>query len=182
MIFPIRASRRLVRSLLACAALALASLPAPAQDLLAWRSAQSLPDLIAQLESWLDVHTDLPRRTAPPRVQLTDHATAYGMAHDHAHSASAEPNLRGLYDPEAETIWLVRPWDARNPFDVSTLLHELVHHRQATAGHWYCPAAQELPAYRIQQRWLNALGLDPDVNWIAVVMDSGCTPRDIHPD
>lgn len=43
-------------------------------------------------------------------------------------------------------------------------------------------AAQELPAYRIQQAWLTAMGLDPDVNWVAVALQGGCTPRDFHPD
>ena len=53
---------------------------------------------------------------------------------------------------------------------------------QAVAGHWYCPGAQELSAYRTQQAWLAELGLELDVNWIAVVLESGCTPRDFHPD
>lgn len=34
--------------------------------------------------------------------------------------------------------------------DASMLLHELIHHRQAP-HHWYCPAAPELPAYRLQE-------------------------------
>jgi hypothetical protein len=180
MTIPFRASRRLVRSLSLCAALALTPVTAAAQDLLAWREAPTMQALVTHMEAWLDTHTDLPRREAPPRIQLTSHAHASGIAH--SHQTSASPTLRGLYDPEAETVWLVQPWDARNPYDVSVLLHELVHHRQAAAGHWYCPGAQELPAYRIQQAWLNDLGLEPDVNWIAVVIEAGCTPRDIHPD
>jgi hypothetical protein len=180
MIVPFRASRRLVRSLSLCAALALTAVAAAAQDLLAWREAQTMQDLVGHMEDWLDTHTDLPRRDTSPLVQLTSHAHASGIALNHRTSAS--PTLRGLYDPDTETVWLVRPWDARNPFDVSVLLHEMVHHWQAAAGHWYCPGAQELPAYRIQQAWLNALGLEPDVNWIAVVIEAGCTPRDIHPD
>ena len=139
-----------------------------------------MQELVAQLDRWLDTHTDLPRRTTAALIRLTDLAHVASMSHDHRTAAS--PTLRGLYDPDAETVWLVRPWDARNPYDVGTLLHELVHHRQAEAGHWYCPGAKELPAYRVQQAWLNELGLEPDVNWIAVVIEAGCTPRDIHPD
>ncbi|MGI3184472.1 DUF6647 family protein [Nioella aestuarii] len=180
MIFSFRASRRLVRSLTLCVALVLSPETLAAQDLLAWREARTMQDLVDQMEDWLDTHTDLPRRATSPRIQLTDHAHVASMSQDHR--AAASPTLRGLYDPDEEAIWLVRPWDACNPYDVSTLLHELVHHRQAEAGHWYCPGAQELPAYRIQQAWLNDLGLEPDVNWIAVVIEAGCTPRDIHPD
>ena len=180
MICPFRASSRLVRSLPLCLALAMSPLAGAAQDLLAWRDATTMQELVAHLEDWLDDHSDLPRREAPPLIQLTSHAHASSLAY--SHQTSASPNVRGLYDPAVETVWLVQPWDARNPYDVSVLLHELVHHRQAAAGHWYCPGAQELPAYRIQRQWLNDLGLEPDVNWIAVVIEAGCTPRDIHPD
>lgn len=180
MICLFRTSRWLVRSLPSCLALVLSPVAATAQGPLAWREARTMQDLVVHLEDWLDIHTDLPRRAAPPVIHLSDHAHAASIAL--SYHSSASPTLRGLYDPDTETVWLVRPWDARSPYDVGTLLHELVHHRQAAAGHWYCPGAQELPAYRVQQQWLNALGLEPDVNWIAVVIEAGCTPRDIHPD
>ncbi|KRS13166.1 hypothetical protein XM53_08460 [Roseovarius atlanticus] len=151
-----------------------------AADLLAWREAQAMPDLVEHMEVWLDRHTDLPRRAVAPEIRLTSTATVARLAPMRA--ASDASHTRGLYDPDSETIWLVRPWNAKNPYDVSVLLHELVHHRQAVHGHWYCPGAQELPAYRAQQAWLNALGLEPDVNWVAVVLESGCTTRDIHPE
>lgn len=95
--------------------------------------------------------------------------------------ASSAVVCRGLYDPDRSEILLVRPWGLRNAEDVGVLLHELVHHRQAL-HHWYCPAAQELPAYRLQEAWLSEQGLSADVNWMAVVLDAGCTPRDKHQD
>ncbi len=45
-----------------------------------------------------------------------------------------------------------------------------------------CPVAQELPAYRLQEAWFGELGLEPDVNWIAVTLEAGCARRDIHLD
>jgi len=157
-----------------------ALLPAFANsDSLAWRDTRDMPALVTYLEAWLDAHTDLPRRATAPQVRLTTAARVMRLAPVRA--ASDRSHTRGLYDPESRTIWLIRPWDARNPYDVSVLLHELVHHRQAQHGHWYCPGAQELPAYRLQQAWLNALGLEPNVNWIAVILEAGCAPHDIHP-
>lgn len=151
-----------------------------AADLLAWREAKAMPELVEHMEVWLDEYTDLPRRAVAPEIRLASTATVARLAPMRA--ASESSHTRGLYDPDSETIWLVRPWSAKNPYDVSVLLHELVHHRQAAHGHWYCPGAQELPAYRAQQAWLNALGLEPDVNWVAVVLEAGCTRRDIHPE
>ncbi|KUF12549.1 DUF6647 family protein [Pseudoponticoccus marisrubri] len=164
-------------------ALMLLTQPARAADPdpLAWRSAPDMAALVGLLEGWLDAQPGaLPRRTTPPEIRLIGAPRAASM--HSALFASHQGRLRGLYDPQAQTVYLVHPWSARDPFDVGVLLHELVHHRQNGAGHWYCPGAQELPAYRLQQRWLQGMGLEPDVNWIAVVLEAGCTPRDIHPD
>lgn len=180
MTFLSRASRMLARIGALCLIPLALSATAEASDTLAWRDAPTLPALVAHLENWLDAHTDLRRRATPPEVRLTSAAQAAALGPERLSSGQA--TLRGLYDPDAEVIWLVRPWDPRDPFNVSTLLHELAHHRQAEAQHWYCPGAQELPAYRLQAAWLAELGLAPDVNWIAVVLEAGCTPRDIHPE
>lgn len=149
-------------------------------DPLAWRNAKSFPDLIEHLEEWLDRNTDLPRSAAMPKIRQIGLAQA-AQLHTSLHSSQQE-TTRGLYDPQGETIYLVRPWDNRNPFDVAVVLHELVHHRQKDYGHWYCAGVQELPAYRIQDKWLAEMGLEAEINWIAVILEAGCTPRDIHPD
>jgi hypothetical protein len=171
----------LARTLFACLFSCLGLAGAQAADPLAWRDADSLDDLIGHLETWLDGNTDLPRRDSRPVVRWASKPALARMSG--SHNAAFVATVRGLYDSEAATIWLARPWSARSPDDVGVLLHELVHHRQAGAGQWfYCPGAQELPAYRAQEAWLAGLGLELDVNWIAIVLESGCTPRDIHPD
>jgi hypothetical protein len=143
------------------------------------RQAQDMHAIVDQLEEWLDRQTDWPRRAEAPRIRLVSEWQA--AARRGATENDQRGRLRGLYDPDRSEILLVRPWDPRDAGDVSVLLHELVHHRQAP-HHWYCPAAQELPAYRLQQAWLAERGLSADVNWVAVVLDAGCTRRDIHPD
>ncbi|MEY8842857.1 DUF6647 family protein [Cribrihabitans sp. XS_ASV171] len=144
-----------------------------------WRDAESIPALVSVLDDWLDAQSIWPRRATAPRIRLV---TPWQAAARQGETASFQRgSLRGAYDPDRSEILLVRPWSADKPQDVSVLLHELVHHRQAP-HHWYCPAAQELPAYRLQEDWLEANGRAADVNWVAVVLDAGCTPRDIHPD
>ena len=98
------------------------------------------------------------------------------------HHIRPSPHQRGFYDIELEVIYIVKPWSPQNPKDVSVVLHELVHHRQQTAQHWYCPGAQELPAYRLQEKWLAERGLTVPINWVAVVLEAGCSRRDMHPD
>jgi hypothetical protein len=145
----------------------------------AWRSAPDLAALTEELERWLDVETDYPRRAAQPALRLIGAAEAAALPGTATRSAG---RTRGLYDPDTATIYLVQPWSMRRAQDVAVLLHELVHHRQTGARHWYCPGAQEPEAYALQQEWLGRRGLEARVNRIAVVLAAGCTPRDIHPD
>ena len=144
-----------------------------------WRDAKNLAELTDNLEHWLDDNS--PYQSRDPRAQVR--LVAPSQMRDLVPNASwqnARP--RGFYDPALKTIYLIRPWSSLDPVDVSVLLHELTHHRQQTARHWYCPGAQELPAYRLQEAWLTEQGEIARINWIAAVLDGGCTPRDIHPD
>lgn len=163
-----------------CHLLALAPAIAGAENMQMWQSAASLSVLVDHLDDWLDENSDLPARADPPEIRFV---AGFSQVTLSASNRLARTDAaRGFYDPDRQTIWLVPPWDRNDPFDVSVLVHEQMHHRQAAAGHWYCPAAQELPAYRMQQKWLAQWGLEPNVNWVAVVLEAGCTPRDIHPD
>ncbi len=138
-----------------------------------------LPEVVDRLEVWLDANAPWPRRDVPPSLRWIDPVSARALVGWHRAASSQHP--RGFYDERSRTIFLVQPWSLSDPQDVSVLLHELVHHRQV-GHHWYCPGAQELPAYRLQEAWLAERGLSADVNWIAVVLESGCTARDIHPE
>ncbi|MBE9640984.1 DUF6647 family protein [Salipiger mangrovisoli] len=148
-------------------------------DPLEWRHSATISVLVETLETWLDARAPWPRKASEPEVRLISQSSA--DARSSPRFAGTGPT-RGLYDAETDTIYLVRPWDRRDPVDVSILLHEIVHHRQDGAQHWVCPEAQELSAYRLQDAWLAELGLQADVNWIAIVLASGCSPHDIHPD
>ncbi|WP_372675184.1 DUF6647 family protein [Aquicoccus sp.] len=144
-----------------------------------WRQGAGLHDRVAGLDDWLDENAEWWQGDAPPKIRLVSPVEAH--ARQGATGSFQRGRLRGLYDPDRAEILLVKPWDPRDPEDVSVLLHELVHHRQAP-HHWYYPAAQALPAYRLQEAWLAERGMKADVNWVAVVLDAGCTRRDIHPD
>jgi hypothetical protein len=137
---------RLGRAGLALAALLLcaSTTPAAATSRLAfdpdpdWRHAPDLPALRNVLEDWLDTHSDYARRDAPVRIEIVDRMVARAQL---GLSARMGQVTRGLYDPDSATIYLIAPWSARDARDVSVLLHELVHHRQVAARHWYCPGA-----------------------------------------
>lgn len=143
-----------------------------------WRNTESISELVAVFDTWLDQNTDLQRPDANPEIRFISASFAAMLQ---GSSASSIGRTRGLFDPDSLTIYLILPWDQKNPHDASVLLHELVHARQV-GRYYYCPGAQEEAAYRLQDIWLRERGLQAKVNWIAVVLDSGCNRRDFHPD
>jgi hypothetical protein len=165
--------RRTFRVSLALAVLSLVAFSQPGQA-----GSASLPELIEELESWLDTNSPWPRRETPPAIRMLPPSLAAGQ---YGSAGYAGGRLRAFYDGGTDMITLVSPWDIRDPADQSVLLHELAHHRQAP-HHWYCAGAQELPAYRLQAAWAEENGAKVSINWMAAVMESGCTRRDIHPD
>lgn len=144
----------------------------------AWRNTNGITELVEVFDTWLDQNTDFRRSELSPKIEIISPSSAASIQRS---SASSFGRTRGLFDPTSSTIYLILPWDRKNPHDASVLLHELVHARQVSR-HYFCPGAQEEAAYRYQDAWLRERGLQAKVNWIAVILESGCNRRDFHPD
>lgn len=141
---------------------------------------QAILHTMEELDLWLDAYTDLPRSQVPlARIELVPPGAEILYE---GQMMQIEQSVRGVYDAESATIYLVRQWYGETAFDRSVLLHEMVHHRQATARHWYCPQAMEWDAYLLQERYLNAHDETGDFNWAWVLLNSSCAVRDHHPD
>jgi hypothetical protein len=115
--------------------------------------------LVIALMTWVSGVTGLPAPATPPAVryapQANIQATALLGVRRH------RPALVAYYISSRSEIVLPAGWDASNPFYVSILVHELVHHLQAHAFVEYaCPAAREKPAYDAQKAWLASQSLD----------------------
>lgn len=142
--------------------------------------AQRIADTMEELNLWLDAYTDLPQSDVPvARVVLVEPGA--DVLQD-GQMMEVGPTVRGVYDADTATIYLVRQWFGDTAFDRSVLLHEMVHHRQVSAQHWYCPQAMEWDAYLIQEEYLNAHEQTGDFNWAWVLLASSCAVRDHHPD
>lgn len=170
--------RNFLAVIIVCGSTAIASSAPQLGSDAEWQNVKTIRSLVVLLEAWLDTHTDLSRREVSPKIRVipwTVAAMQTGIAgREHGFT-------RGLYDQRNSTIYLIEPWAPTDEEDVSVLLHELVHHRQAPLN-FYCPGAQEDAAYRLQDEWLREQGMQADVNWIEVVLAAGCTPKDIHPE
>lgn len=139
------------------------------------------PDLVAPLLRWIGDHTDYDitqSLAAPPRISFCETGQ---IIHYEDRDVIVETGLRAAYDLTHQQIFLVRPWSAQDTFDLSVLLHELIHHVQLQNRSWDCIGAPEWEAYKLQEKWLKAHDIDPEFDWLTIYMMSRC-PRDIHPD
>jgi len=135
------------------------------------------PTLISELNTWLDTRTEFAKRADQPKIEFVGKEQAETLRGVADRSGG---RTRGLYDAATETIYLTEPWSPENMRDISVLLHEITHHRQA-GQHWYCEQAQEWRAYQIQAQWLEEHGIEVDFYWPAILLQSSCAKRDIHP-
>lgn len=125
--------------------------------------------LLTAMMLWLAANFDIPATDQHPQIRfatqreiivlryraLTSDRQREVLA---AYEASPDKgrNVVAVYDEANRTILLPQNWSGRTPTELSILLHELVHHLQATGGLKYeCPAMRERLAYSAQEKWLS---------------------------
>jgi hypothetical protein len=119
--------------------------------------------LIKVLLVWISGVTGLPVGEGQPSIRLEAPASIQAFVNpQQSRLAGARvEHVMAYYDARREQIVLRRGWRADNPFDVSILVHELVHFMQDEAGRRYpCPGAREKEAYAAQEAWLQSQGID----------------------
>lgn len=73
------------------------------------------------------------------------------------------PTVAAFYDHRNDTMYFHNEMNLANPYNRSTVLHELIHHVQYSVGfdkEVACGARLEEPAYTIQLNWLDEVGYD----------------------
>lgn len=141
---------------------------------------QVILNTMEELNLWLDAYTDLPRSDVPlAGVELVQPGAEVLVE---GQMTQLDDTVRGIYDADTATIYVVRQWYGDTARDRSVLLHEMIHHRQASAQHFYCPQAMEWDAYLLQEDYLNAHGESGEFNWAWVLLQSSCAVGDHHPD
>lgn len=134
-----------------------------------------IPDtLIPDLTAWIALHTmydvgELYR--SPPRIEF---CSVGDWINYEEGELRVEPELRAAYNHPSDTVFLVLPWSADNPYDRSVLLHELIHDVQLANRDWPCVGAPELEAYLFQAEYLAAYDIDPGFDWRSIFLLSLC--------
>lgn len=133
-----------------------------------------LNDLVGWIARNTDYDVSLTYRSPPAIIfcEVGDTVTYEGAG------LIVDPALRAAYDLRDRRIHLVAPWSSENPFDVSVLLHELIHDVQLANRVWDCIGAPEFEAYWLQDKWLAERGIRPGFDWGAIRMLSRCPSQE----
>jgi hypothetical protein len=142
-----------VRSTAVALSLAVAA-PAAAAE------ARNLPSLIDTIELWLVTNFDLKPMASPPELMTVAPSRLVEIRYGSA-SLVSPGDVVAAYDEASRVIYLTEGWNGRTPEQLSVLVHEMVHHLQASADmRFACPAEREVLAYRAQDAWLRLFGTD----------------------
>ena len=121
---------------------------------------QTPPSLIDTIELWLVSNFDLKPATTPPDLARVSPSKLVEIRYGPASQVSPGQVL-GAYDESGPVIYLTESWSGRTPEQLSVLVHEMVHHLQASNDKRFaCPAEREGLAYRAQDAWLQLFGMD----------------------
>lgn len=142
--------------------------------------------LILALMVWASAQTGLP---VPDRLPEITYADPCQMERLYIGNPDLDCDslrgfrIRAMYDPRIRRMVLPEAWRPDSLYDVSTLLHELVHHMQAEAGirlaDVECIGRDiERPAYEAQIAFLEAAGVKAfdvmGLNGLAYVFLTNC--------
>ncbi|MDP5308627.1 DUF6647 family protein [Paracoccus spongiarum] len=139
----------------------------------------SEPSLLETIELWLVANFDLPAAENPPALGTMTAADLVALRYGPDSSVSPG-DVVAAYDHGSRTIYLIDGWRGHDAAELSVLVHEMVHHLQASADmRFACPAERERLAYEAQDAWLqlfgenltSAVNIDP----AALLVSSVCT-------
>ena len=120
-----------------------------------------MKEIITALMIWLGANSDFNVNMDIPTVMFLPQdkmEQQYYKGRKHA-----DVNLHAFYDTENDIIVLPDTWDRRKPWDLSVLLHEIIHYVQ-DQNHIQFNCVQEMEAktWPLQQKYLQQVH---DVDW-----------------
>lgn len=126
----------------------------------AMEEAMSAPYLLETIQHWLLANFELGRPTEVPTLTNVSARELVEIRYGSA-STVVPGDVVAAYDRDRRAILLTDGWTGRSIEDISVLVHEMVHHLQASSGRRHaCPAEMEKLAYQAQDAWLRLFGSD----------------------
>lgn len=135
-----------------------------------------MKEIITALLIWLgansdfNVNMDIPVVMFLPQDQME--LQYFGESHTDDHS-----ELHAFYDTQKNIIVLPNTWDRRDPWDLSVLLHEMIHYVQdQNETEFNCTAEMEKDSWPLQQKYLLEIhDFEWDYDKLWYLMVSSCS-------
>lgn len=134
-----------------------------------------MKEIITALIIWLGANSDFNVNMDVPTVVFLSQDQMelqyFGESHTGDHS-----ELHAFYDTQKNIIVLPDTWDRRKPWDLSVLLHELVHYVQDQNNtEFNCMQEMEQESWPLQQRYLTEVhGVEWNYDKLWHLMVSNC--------
>tara|TARA_A100001011_G_scaffold357940_1_gene403251 strand:+ start:167 stop:586 length:420 start_codon:yes stop_codon:yes gene_type:complete len=134
-----------------------------------------MKEILTALMIWFGANTPLQVNHELPSVVFLPQETMEQMFYG---DNEYEPDsLHGMYNQDTDTIYLPDDWDRKSPWDMSVLVHEMVHYLQDMNNMKFnCSNEMEKMAWPIQQFYLKKAHnyeWDYDKLWFLVVSNCG---------
>jgi hypothetical protein len=122
-----------------------------------------MPLLVEAVSGWVAADLGLPMPDTPPSIVFVDPEAMAAVRRDQQGWDGGRAQSTGgpvaFYNLRTGAIHLPADWTGASPVELSILVHEIVHHFQATSGQRFaCPAEREGDAFDSQERWLARFG------------------------
>ena len=134
-----------------------------------------MKEILTGLMIWFGANTPLQVNHELPKVIFLQQATMEQMFYGDTEYQADQ--LHGMYNQDLDTIYLPDDWDSKSAWDMSVLVHEMVHYLQDMNNMTFaCSNEMEKMAWPIQQFYLKQQHdyiWDYDKLWFLVV--SNCS-------
>jgi hypothetical protein len=112
-----------------------------------------MKEILTALMIWFGANTPLQVNHELPKVIFLQQATMEQMFYGDTEYQADQ--LHGMYNQDLDTIYLQDDWDSKSAWDMSVLVHEMVHYLQDMNNlEFNCTAEMEKDAWPIQQKYL----------------------------
>ena len=119
-----------------------------------------MKEIITALLIWLGANSDFNVDMDIPLVLFLPQAEMEQRYYD---GADKHGDLHAFYDTNTDTIILPDTWDRRRPWDLSVLLHEIIHYVQDQNDIKFdCLQEMEAQSWPLQQKYLLEVH---DIEW-----------------
>ena len=139
---------------------------------------RAMKEIITALMIWIGANSSLDTLVEIPQVIFLPQEQMESLYYSAGNKKTG--TLHGFYNTKQDVVILPDTWDRRKGWDLSVLLHEVIHYVQDMNGITFqCLAEMEKDTWPLQQKYLKEVhNIDWEYDKLWYVLTSTCLPND----